>query len=58
LPLRPGSTTDSGASIEGATPQKLSKGDTVMVPPDTAHQFQDVNGEFVIMSVHMPVPAN
>jgi hypothetical protein len=28
-----------------------------MVPPDTAHQFQDVQGEFVIMSVHLPMPA-
>jgi hypothetical protein len=27
-----------------------------MVPPDTAHQFQDVQGDFVIMSVHLIVP--
>ena len=27
-----------------------------MVPPDTPHQFQEVQGEFVIMSVHMIIP--
>jgi mannose-6-phosphate isomerase-like protein (cupin superfamily) len=56
-PMRPGATTDSGTGIEGAVPQKLAKGDYVMVPPDTAHQFQDVQGDFVIMSVHLPMPA-
>jgi mannose-6-phosphate isomerase-like protein (cupin superfamily) len=54
-PLRPGSTTDSGTGIEGATPQPLAQGDFAMVPPDTAHQFQNIQGEFVIMSVHLPV---
>jgi mannose-6-phosphate isomerase-like protein (cupin superfamily) len=57
LPPRPGATTDSGTGIEGAVPQKLTAGDYVLVPPDTAHQFQDVQGEFVIMSVHMFMPA-
>lgn len=56
LPSRPGSTTDSGTGIEGASPQKLTAGDYALVPPDTAHQFQDVTGEFVIMSVHMFMP--
>jgi mannose-6-phosphate isomerase-like protein (cupin superfamily) len=56
-PMRPGATTDSGTGIEGATPRKLAQGDYVMVPPDTAHQFQDITGEFVIMSVHLPVAA-
>jgi mannose-6-phosphate isomerase-like protein (cupin superfamily) len=56
LPSRPGSTNDSGTGIEGAVPQKLGPGDVVLVPPDTAHQFQDVNGEFVIISVHMFMP--
>jgi len=55
-PMRPGATTDSGTGIEGAVPQKLATGDYAMVPPDTAHQFQDVNGDFVIMSVHLPMP--
>jgi len=56
-PNRPGATTDAGTGIEGATPRKLSAGDILLVPPDTAHQFQDVNGEFIIISVHMFMPA-
>jgi quercetin dioxygenase-like cupin family protein len=52
----PGATTVSGTGIEGAVPQKLTKGDYVLVPPDTAHQFQDVQSEFVIMSVHIIIP--
>ena len=55
-PPRPGSSTDVGTGIEGATKRHIVEGDYVMVPPSTAHQFQDVEGEFVIMSVHLPVP--
>jgi mannose-6-phosphate isomerase-like protein (cupin superfamily) len=57
LPSRPGTSSESGTGIEGATPQKLAAGDILLVPPDTAHQFQDVRGEFVIISVHMFMPA-
>ena len=56
-PNRPGSTTDAGTGIEGATSRKLAAGDIFLVPPDPAHQFQDVNGEFIIISVHMFMPA-
>jgi hypothetical protein len=55
-PSAPGSTSESGTGIEGAVPRKLVKGDYVLVPPDTAHQFQNVQGEFVILSVHMFKP--
>lgn len=55
-PSRPGAISESGTGIEGAVPQKLTKGDYVIVPPETAHQFQDVQGEFIIMSVHMFMP--
>jgi mannose-6-phosphate isomerase-like protein (cupin superfamily) len=55
-PVRAGSTTDSGTGIEGASLRKLAAGDILLVPPDTAHQFQDVNGEFIIISVHMFMP--
>jgi mannose-6-phosphate isomerase-like protein (cupin superfamily) len=54
---KPGAANESGTAIEGATtPQKLTAGDYVVVPTDTAHQFQDVQGEFIIMSVHMFMP--
>jgi quercetin dioxygenase-like cupin family protein len=56
VPGRPGSANESGTGIEGASPQKLIAGDYVVVPADTAHQFQDVQGEFIIMSVHMFMP--
>jgi hypothetical protein len=55
-PGRPGTANESGTGIEGASPQKLTAGDYVVVPADTAHQFQDVQGEFIIMSVHMFMP--
>ena len=56
-PLRPGSTTDMGTGIEGADKsQVLAKGDILLVPAETAHQFQNVSGEFVILSVHMFMP--
>lgn len=56
LPPRPGNSTDVGTGIEGATKRHIVAGDYVMVPPDTAHQFQGVKGEFVIMSVHLLMP--
>jgi mannose-6-phosphate isomerase-like protein (cupin superfamily) len=56
-PPRPGATTDTGTGIEGADrSQALAKGDVLLVPAETAHQFQDVKGEFVIISVHMFMP--
>jgi mannose-6-phosphate isomerase-like protein (cupin superfamily) len=55
-PSRPGTLNESGTGIEGAAPQKLIAGDYVVVPAETAHQFQDVKGEFIIMSVHMFMP--
>ena len=56
-PPRPGATTDMGTGIEGADKsQALNKGDVLLVPAETAHQFQDVKGEFVIISVHMFMP--
>ena len=56
-PPRPGATTDMGTGIEGADhSQPLAKGDILLVPAETAHQFQNVKGEFVILSVHMLMP--
>jgi len=55
-PSRPGTANESGTGIEGASPQKLTAGDYVVVPAETPHQFQNVQGEFVIMSVHMFLP--
>lgn len=54
----PGSASDVGTGIVGATKRHIVEGDYAMVPPDTAHQFQDVKSEFVIMSVHLLMPPN
>lgn len=57
-PPRPGATTDTGTGIEGSDKSfPLAKGDILLVPAETAHQFQNVKGEFVIISVHMFMPA-
>lgn len=43
-----------GTAIEGGTRRKVAKGDTIMVPPDTPHQYADPDGEFVAMTIHVP----
>lgn len=48
-------TTVSGTSIDGGTPRKISKGDYVLVPPDTPHQYTDVRGNFTSVTLHMPM---
>lgn len=55
-PRRSGTTTVVGTGITGATKRPITAGDYVMVPPDTPHQFQDIHGEFVIVSIHPIVP--
>ena len=56
-PPRPGATTDTRhRDRRRDKSQQLAKGDSLLVPAETAHQFQDVKGEFVIISVHMLMP--
>jgi len=43
----------SGTSIQGGTSKKVSKGDWIIVPEGTPHQFPDVQG-LTLMSVHLP----
>ena len=45
----------SGTSIAGGTPQKVSKGDYILVPPDTPHWYTEVRGTFVSVTLHMPM---
>ena len=45
----------SGKSIEGGTPNKLSKGDFLMVPEGVAHWFSQIDAAGInIMSFHLP----
>ncbi|HET7084369.1 MAG TPA: cupin domain-containing protein [Rhizomicrobium sp.] len=50
----PGAMTQGGTSIEGGTPRKVSKGDYILVPANTPHQYTEVNG-LIMMTLHMPV---
>ncbi|HKX64551.1 MAG TPA: hypothetical protein VJM78_04520, partial [Rhizomicrobium sp.] len=53
-PAMPGALTQGGTSIEGGTPRKVAKGDYILVPANTPHQYTDVQG-LMIMTLHMPV---
>jgi mannose-6-phosphate isomerase-like protein (cupin superfamily) len=44
----------AGTSVEGGTPQRISKGDYIIVPQNTPHSFTKTDGRLVIMSVHLP----
>jgi hypothetical protein len=55
-PAAPGAMTQGGTAIEGGTPRKVAKGDYIMVPANTPHQYTDVQG-LVMMTLHMPVEA-
>jgi len=44
-----------GKSIEGGKPQKMSKGDFMLVPAGVPHWFTDINGQITEFSLHLPV---
>ena len=45
----------TGTGIEGGTPQRLSKGDFIMVPPGVPHWFSNVDSPLTQMSLHLPM---
>jgi mannose-6-phosphate isomerase-like protein (cupin superfamily) len=47
-------TNLQGKSIEGGTAQKFGKGDFMIVPSGVAHQFVDIQGPVVVMSMYLP----
>jgi mannose-6-phosphate isomerase-like protein (cupin superfamily) len=47
-------TNLQGKSIEGGTGQKFGKGDFMVVPSGVAHQFVDIQGPLVLMSLYLP----
>ena len=53
-PAAPGAMTQGGTAIEGGSPRKVGKGDYIMVPANTPHQYTEVHG-LVMMTLHMPV---
>src|SRR3954470_13783536 len=50
----PGAMTQGGTSIEGGSKQHIAKGDYILVPANTPHQYTEVKG-LVMMTLHMPV---
>jgi mannose-6-phosphate isomerase-like protein (cupin superfamily) len=46
----------SGTSIEGGAVQKVAKGDVFIVPENTAHWFNAIDGRLVLMTFHVPRP--
>ena len=46
----------SGAGIAGGQAQPVAKGDVVIVPENTPHWFNTINGSLVMISLHVPRP--
>ena len=46
----------TGTGIEGGTEQKVGKGDFIVVPENTPHWFNKIDGVLVLMSLHVPRP--
>ena len=58
--LKPGAAgamTLNAVSITGGSSRHIGKGDYVLVPANTPHQYTDVQG-LVILTLHMPVKTN
>ena len=50
--------TWAAAASPAARPRKVAKGDYIMVPPNTPHQYADVQGELAMVTLHMPMQPN
>jgi mannose-6-phosphate isomerase-like protein (cupin superfamily) len=48
--------TGPTAVIEGGVTQKIAKGDAVIVPPDTPHWYQAVDGSITYLEVRFVAP--
>ena len=44
----------SGTGIDGGQRQRIAKGDFAMVPENTPHWFDQIEGTLVLMSIHLP----
>ncbi|HEY4030053.1 MAG TPA: cupin domain-containing protein [Caulobacteraceae bacterium] len=47
-------TNLSGTGIEGGQSRTVSKGDFLVVPQGSPHQYTDIKGELILMSLHVP----
>jgi mannose-6-phosphate isomerase-like protein (cupin superfamily) len=48
--------TMTATKVDGGVPYKVTKGDMIMIPPNTPHTVTEVNGKLVLWSMHMPLP--
>src|SRR4051812_18706548 len=46
-----------GSGITGGSSRQVAQGDYIMVPPNTPHQYADVQGELAMVTLHMPMVA-
>lgn len=44
----------TGEGIEGGTSRSVGKGDMLLVPQNTPHQFIAIKGELIMVSLHLP----
>lgn len=51
---RTNATNLTGAGIEGGQSRAVAKGDFYIVPEGSPHQYTDIKGELILMSLHMP----
>ncbi len=47
-------TNLSGAGIDGGQSRTVAKGDFIIVPEGSPHQYTDIKGELILMSIHVP----
>ena len=56
--LREGRRTNAenlgGTGIDGGNRRRIAKGDFAMVPENTPHWFDEIEGTLVLMSIHLP----
>jgi mannose-6-phosphate isomerase-like protein (cupin superfamily) len=43
-----------GSGIDGGQSRTVSKGDLLIVPQGEPHQYSDIKGELILMSLHVP----
>ena len=47
-------TNLGGTGIDGGQSRTVSKGDFIIVPEGAPHQYTDIKGELILMSLHVP----
>jgi mannose-6-phosphate isomerase-like protein (cupin superfamily) len=47
-------TNLSGSGIDGGMSRTVAKGDFIIVPEGSPHQYSDIKGELILMSIHVP----